>query len=301
LVASAAARGPDGRQAGAPLLPEAKFTRRTALTAETDSTVITVITGRPCISDALVLKLSVIIHKLLAMSVLIVTSARPAGPILTPDQIQAAIQEGNKYRTLDKFLEAMTNQHHKARNGVLLGTVGVLALPVMLHHGTPYKGPSAMRVQLASAMAMDGISKYATFYNDWPAVAAESAAAHQQMRELKVDQIQTSGLLHAFVEIHGRGAFPTGKMNRRYGQQRAHLVLKIGERIIQPVEKMMIMKSDQSPAAYLAGYNESKITLNFAFDVSPEDLDVPTTIILIDGDGNRHQAKADLKGILNFE
>jgi hypothetical protein len=179
--------------------------------------------------------------------------------------------------------------------------VGVLALPIVLRHSTTYKGPSGIRVQLASAMAMDGISKYTTFYNDWPAVAAESAAAHQQMRELKVEEIQTNGLLHAFVEIHGRGAFPTGKMNRRYGQQRAHLVLKIGERIIQPFEKMMIMKSDQSPAAFLAGYNESRITLDFAFDVSPEDLDVPTTIILIDGDGNRHQAKADLKSILKLD
>ena len=76
--------------------------------------------------------------------------------------------------------------------------------------------------------------------------------------------------------------------------------MKIDERIIQPVDKMMIMKSDQSPAAYLAGYNESRITLNFTFDVLPEDLDVPATIILIDGDGNRHQATADLKGILRF-
>jgi hypothetical protein len=237
------------------------------------------------------------------VSTLIGTPAWCAGPTLTPDQIQAAIQEGSKYKTVDKFFDALanSNQHHKARNGVLLATTGVLALPVMLHHGTHYNGPSGVRVQLASAMAVDGISKYATFYNDWPAVAAESAAAHQQMRELKVDEIQTNGLLHAFVEVHGRGAFPTGKMNRRYGQQRAHLVLKIGERIIQPVEKMMIMKSDQSPAAYLAGYNESKITLNFAFDVSPEDLQKPVTVILIDGDGNKHQQKIDLKGILDID
>jgi hypothetical protein len=240
---------------------------------------------------------------LLAMVVMIATSAWSAGPTLTPAQIQAAIEEGRKYKTVDKFLEALanSNQHHKVRNGVLAATVPVIAVPVMLHHGTRYNGPAAIRVKLASAMAMDGISKYATFYNDWPAVAAESAAAHQQMRELKADEVQSSGLLHVFVEVHGRGAFPTGKMNRRYGNERAHLVLKVGERILQPVEKMMVMKSDQSPAAYLAGYDESKITLNFAFDVLPEDLDVPLTVILIDGDGNKHQAVADLNGILNFE
>jgi hypothetical protein len=224
-----------------------------------------------------------------------------AGPPLTTEQIQAAIQEGGKYKTVDKFFDALANQHHKARNGILLATTGSLAHPVMLHHGTFYKGPSVVRVKLASAMAVDGISKYATFYNDWTAVAAESAAAHQQMRELKPEEIQTTGLLHVFVEVHGRGAFPTGKMNRRYGPQRAHLVLKLGERIVQPVEKMMIMKSDQSPAAYLAGYNESKITLSFAFDVSPDDLQSAVTVILIDGDGNKHQQKADLKGILDIE
>ena len=44
-----------------------------------------------------------------------------------------------------------------------------------------------------------------------------------------------------------------------------------------------------------------KITLNFAFDVSPEDLKDPVEVILIDGDGNRHQQKADLSGILDVE
>jgi hypothetical protein len=243
------------------------------------------------------------LQMVVVVSTLIGTPIWCAGPTLTREQIQAAIQEGGKYKTADEFFAAMTNskQHHKARNGVLIATVPVVALPVILHHGKSYKGPSVVRVQLASAMAKDGISKYATFYNDWTAVAAESAAAHQQMRELKPEEIQTTGLLHVFVELHGRGAFPTGKMNRRYGPQRAHLVLELGERIVQPVEKTTIMKSDQSPAAYLAGYNESKITLSFAFDMSPEDLQSWVTVILIDGDGNKHQQKADLNGILDVE
>jgi hypothetical protein len=236
-----------------------------------------------------------------AVSTLIGIPAWCNGPTLTPEQIQTAIQVGGKYKTVDKFFDSLVNHHHKARNGILLATTGVLALPVVLHHGKSYKGPLVVRVQLASAMAKDGISKYATFYNDWTAVAAESAAAHQQMRELKPEEIQTTGLLHVFVEVHGRGAIPTGKMNRRYGPQRAHLVLNIGERIVQPVEKTTIMKSDQSPGAYLAGYNESKITLSFAFGVSPEDLQSPMTVILIDGDGNKHQQKADLSGILDIE
>jgi hypothetical protein len=209
-----------------------------------------------------------LLQVLLVMPPLLGTSAWCAGPILTPQQIEAAIQEGSKYNTIDKFLE---------------------------------KGLKGKRVQLASAMAMDGISKYATFFNDWQAVAAESAAAHQQMRELKADDVQANGLLHAFVEVHARGAIPVSKMNRRYREQRAHLVLKIGEQVIQPVAKSMIKQSDQSVGMILAGVAEGKITLDFAFDVAPEDLQSPVEVILIDGDGNRHHQKADLNGILHIE
>jgi hypothetical protein len=187
---------------------------------------------------------------------------------LTPPQIQAAIQEGGKYKTIDKFLE---------------------------------KGLRGKRVKLASAMAVDGISKYATFYSDWQAVAAEAAAANQQMRGLKPEQIESNGMLHAFVEIHARGAIPTSKLNRRYREQRAHLVLKIGEKVIQPVEKNMIRKDDQGVGMIIAGVPSGKITLEFAFDVLPEDLRAPVEVILIDGDGNRHQQKADLSGVLTLD
>lgn len=196
------------------------------------------------------------------------TSARAAGPVLTPDQIQAAIQKGSQYKTIDNFLD---------------------------------NGLKGRRIKLASAMALDGISKYATFFNDWQATAGEAAAAHQQMRELHVDEIQSTGLLHAYIEVHARGAIPTGKLNRRYREQRAHLVLKIGDRVIQPVEKRMIKKSDQSAPMAVLGTQEGKITLDFAFDVSPDDLQAPVEVILIDGDGNKHQAKADLRSILNID
>jgi carbon monoxide dehydrogenase subunit G len=204
----------------------------------------------------------------LSMLTLLATSAWCAGPVLTPPQIQAAIQEGSKYKTVDKFLE---------------------------------KGLKGKRVRLASSMAVDGISKYATFFNDWQAVAAQSAAAHQQMRELKAEDVEANGLLHAFVEVHARGSIPASKMNRRYREQRAHLVLKIGERVIQPVAKSMIKQSDQSVGMILAGMAEGKVTLDFAFDVSPEDLQSPVEVILIDGDGNKHQQMADLNGVLTID
>jgi hypothetical protein len=87
-------------------------------------------------------------------------------------------------------------------------------------------------------------------------------------------------------------------LDRRYGSERAHLVLKIGDRIVQPVSKSMIYRSGQSLSMVFLGANSGKITLNFGFDVLPADLQSPVGDILIDGDGSRHQHIADLKGIL---
>jgi hypothetical protein len=209
---------------------------------------------------------SVLMRVIFAVASLFGTSARCAGPVLTPQQIQAAIQEGGRYKTLDQFFE---------------------------------KGLKGKRVKLAGAMAKDGISKYATFFNDWQAVAAEAAAAHQQMRGLKVDEVQSSGLLHVFVEVRGGGIVGISRLDRGYQGKRAHLVLKAGDRIIQPVDKSMIRQSNEVRASLAWGTMMRKITLDFAFDVSPGDLQSPVEVILIDGDGNKHQQSVNLSGILD--
>jgi hypothetical protein len=40
--------------------------------------------------------------------------------------------------------------------------------------------------------------------------------------------------------------------------------------------------------------------MDFAFDVSPQDLQSPVEVILIDGDGKRHEHQADLAGVPNI-
>ncbi len=77
--------------------------------------------------------------------------SQASGPKLSSVQIERAIEEGSRYKTVDKFM---------------------------------LKGLEGRRVKLASAMALDGISKFATFYNDRAAIAAQAAAANQQMRQL---------------------------------------------------------------------------------------------------------------------
>jgi hypothetical protein len=162
-------------------------------------------------------------------------------------------------------------------------------------------GLKGRRVKLAGLMARDGMTKYATFFNDWAAVTAASAAANQQLRKLNPEEIRIGGLLHAFVEVHGRGVLAKGRLDRRYGQDRAHLVLQIPDgRIVQPVEKSMIYRSGQSVPMFLLGSPSGRITLDFAFDVLPQDLLEPVGVILIDGDGNKHNGKVNLEGILEF-
>ncbi len=183
------------------------------------------------------------------------------GETLTTEQVSAAIAYGAQYKTKDKFLE---------------------------------KGLHGVRVKLASAMAFDGISKYATFFNDWNYIAAESAGANQQLREVRPEDFNPQGLLHAFVEVHARGAIPASKLNRRYLEQRAHLVIRVGDKNIQPIEKSMLKRSDQSPGSIVLGLPTGKITLEFAFEVSPAAVAEDVEVILIDGDGNQHKARANL-------
>jgi hypothetical protein len=189
------------------------------------------------------------------MSTLIgTTSVWGAGPILTPQQVQAAIQEGLKYKTADKFLA---------------------------------KGLKGMPVELTG-------NTIVTFFNDRQAVALQSATAHQQMRDLKPDEIQTTGLLHAYVQIRAAETWTFRQGNTKF--LRSHLVLTIGDRVVQPVKEPEIIKND-SVNQVLVG-KQWVITLAFDFDVSPEDLLNPLTAIIIDGNGNKHQKKADLKGVL---
>lgn len=87
------------------------------------------------------------------ISTLIGTSAWCVGPVLTPDQIQAAIMKGRKYKTADKFFSS---------------------------------GLKGKRVQLTRSVDV-------MFFNDWQAVALESAGKRQLMGELTSDAVQSKG------------------------------------------------------------------------------------------------------------
>jgi hypothetical protein len=136
-----------------------------------------------------------------------------AGPPLTPDQIQAAIMEGSKYKTADKVFDCLDPKRVSCDSNLKGRRVKLQS---------SWAAPSNSRWKKLGVFASDGISKDATFFSDWQAVVAQAAAANQQMRELKPADVESKGLLHVFVEMRARGG--TLEELVRYNE-RSHLVL----------------------------------------------------------------------------
>ncbi len=179
-------------------------------------------------------------------------------------------------------------------------------------------GLSAQKVQLASAWAVDGMSKYVTFFSDFEAVAAASAQAKQEMRGFTIEdahKVPLNGLTFAHVEIHARGEIPVMKLSKRYVRDSAHLVLEVDGKIIQPISKQLTKVSDVSiviPVEFYAfwnfhnvsiltggplGYSAGKVEMEFAYQLEPSIKTKKGTVILIDANGNKHQQNVDFSKI----
>jgi hypothetical protein len=157
------------------------------------------------------------------------------------------------------------------------------------------KGLKNQKVQLASSLAKDGMSKYVTFFADYEAVAAAAAQAKQEMREFTIEdakKLTISGLLFAYVEVRARGLIPTSKLPRRYITNSAHLVLDVDGKVIQPQSKEAKGISEASVAG-------GKAELEFVFPVDPSIKTKKGKVILIDADGNRHQGVVDFGQIFH--
>lgn len=179
-------------------------------------------------------------------------------------------------------------------------------------------GLKANRVQLASAWAKDGISKYVTFFTDRDAIAAASAQAHQELRPFTADdaaKLPLTGLVYAHVEVHGRGDIPTRKVAKHYVRESAHLVIQFGSDTVQPLSKELLSSRDASAVLPIAlfswwdagnvslltggelGLSGAKAELEFVFSLTPEQLQRKAAVVLIDGDGNQHRESIDFSGM----
>jgi hypothetical protein len=208
---------------------------------------------------------------------------------LNPAQLQAALNYGNQFRSRAQYLDT---------------------------------GMKAQKYQISSAWAVDGISKYLLFFTDYDIVAAAAAAAHQQMRELSVADIQKlplSGLVFVNVQLHARGTFPVERLQGRFGStsDKLHLVLQIGDKVLQPVGRSDMRDSGVvSPTGPIIvrswtigntsmittdqlGYSQERVEVEFVFRLPADFADRKAKAILIDGQGKQYKVDVDLAAILH--
>lgn len=173
-------------------------------------------------------------------------------------------------------------------------------------------GLKAYKIQMSSAMAMDGMSKYLTVLTDWTTVAGAAADAKRQLKPFTLDdakQVPLNGLVHVIVEIHARGLIPTNRINGKYGNGKAHLVLQFGEAIVQPLDNKLL--SETSSTFYYgwnytvltfgnmgwvfggpAGWRDKKFVMTFSYQLADEQREKRARAILIDS--NSGQDKVDI-------
>jgi len=206
---------------------------------------------------------------------------------LNEPQIKAAAAFGKQFKSRDQFLD---------------------------------KGLKGQKLQMSSAWAMDGISKYLLLFTDYDVVAAGSAAANQQMRELSDDDIKKlslPGLLYVNVQLHGRGAVPVARLRRNFGGEGPHLVFQVGDATIQPVAKNAGSDTGVIPpsgptqvsvwnvgntsyvTAQPLGWSEERLEVEFAFQLPPDALKQKVKAILIDRQGKRYPIDVDLRALLH--
>jgi hypothetical protein len=183
------------------------------------------------------------------------------------------------------------------------------------------EGLKQKKVKIEGRLGRDSTSKYITFYDDLDVISAAVAEANQKMRDLTAEElhpIPISGLLFARVEIHAGGLLPIGRVSRKFMDGNTHLVLKIGDAVVQPVQAGSYPtppKTECYDTLYLwsvfgtynfavsglipipipcGQYLPSKIAIEFAFRLSQEQVRQKATAILIDGTGKRYPVKVDL-------
>lgn len=180
---------------------------------------------------------------------------------------------------------------------------------------------SKNKVQIQSAWAADGISKYVTFYRDEDVLASLVADAKAQLRNITVDDLKAipiTGLLFANVDLHARGVLSKNKLERDFTDGKTRLVLKIGDQFIQPVRdgffpsqpktgcvettylwtvfgSYRFMVGGAVPVTTSCDPNgPNKFSLEFAFQLTQEQMRRKAEVFIVDGRGKKYSKQVDL-------
>lgn len=210
-----------------------------------------------------------------------VLSATPLSAQATDEQLQAAISEGLKFPTRARYLE---------------------------------KGTKAGRCGWAGTFSMDGIKKEVRFFTDFDIVAASAAAANGEMRRFTLEEARKLPLydvLFANVWMKAQGAFPVRRLQSKYVEGGLHMVLQVGDSLIQPLSKADIQTEGESAqfgtlyqwydlggysllTGTPLGYVAQVFQQEFVFPMSAAELPTALQVWVIDGDGNRKMLECEL-------
>jgi hypothetical protein len=208
--------------------------------------------------------------------------------------------------------------------GMLVSAESPLDIRSAISHGRKFKSRSryiekGMKTSRVFITELDGVAKMITFFDDYDIVAAAAAEATQKMLPFTVTDTQDlplRGLVYARVSLIGT-YWAAYKVEARYVQHPAHLVLQFGNTVIQPVSKETTKDQSDSvelPVSVFAFWNTKHVSvlaqsplamvvrqaeLEFVFQLSEVQKKATANVILIDGDGNHHQKRADLSVLLH--
>jgi hypothetical protein len=118
------------------------------------------------------------------------------------------------------------------------------------------------------------------------------------------------------VQLHARGAVPVERLQRKFTGDNLHLVLQIGDTVLQPVARSDMRDTGAIPpsgplvirswtagntsiiTADQLGFSAERVEVEFAFQIPADAGTKKTKAILIDGQAKHHEKDVDLGRLL---
>ena len=152
------------------------------------------------------------------------------------------------------------------------------------------------QVRMNRAGFGDPIEKKLLLLTDRDRIALEAAEAKRQMREMTVEDIKNNiplGVIEVLLEANCYNNLYAGSLPKWGPNGGVHVVLKIGEKVVQPMEKKA-GRSDAvsipSPMYRAAIYERASQRAWFTFPAMTEST---FTVIAISGDGKQKEKVMD--------
>lgn len=179
-----------------------------------------------------------------------------------------------------------------------------------------------LQCSIAGYMSMDGIEKKVLFLSDFDRIALAAASAKMELRTfglIEAKQLPVTGTLLAEARLAARGAFPMERLQKKYSATGTHLVLIVGDSVVQPIDKSGTSTSAAGRPSTLtlwqrypvAGSNvyvgtpvggqHLEFRQSFVFPVAAADLPDKFGIVLVNGAGEKKSGECRVPALRSRE